>query len=220
MPDFKLGKLKTKRTDGSIDDRYVVSWWEDGKRKRFRLDALTLADAKREALDKVRRETKPVAALTVKDLWEMYRKEKEGRRVAVAMGHEWKALGPHFGHLRPEQITVPLCRAYIKGRRDGGKHDGTIWTELGHLRTVLRWAGPEGHKLIAHAPKVERPAKPSPKERYLTHAEIDRLLAVPMAHHIRLSILLMLSTAARVGAILDLTWDRVDFRPQPDQPTG
>jgi integrase len=32
-----------------------------------------------------------------------------------------------------------------------------------------------------------------------------------MAHHIKLAILLMLSTAGRVGAILDLTWDRVDF---------
>jgi integrase len=141
----------------------------------------------------------------------MYRQEKEGRRVAHAMAFEWKAIGPHFGHLRPEQITIPLCRAYIAQRRAAGRHDGTIWTELGHLRTVMRWAGPEGHKLIPHAPQIERPAKPAPKERYLTHAEINLLLSAPMASHIKLAILLMLSTAARVGAIMDLTWRRVDL---------
>jgi integrase len=211
MPDYKLGKLRTKRADGSVDDRYVVTWWDDGKRKRFRLDALTLADAKREAIERARKETKPAAALTVADLWEMYRREKDGRRVAVAMGHEWKALGPHFGHLLPSQVGMDACREYVAQRRSAGKHDGTIWTELGHLRTVFRWAGPEGHRLIPHAPKVERPAKPAPKERYLTHAEIDRLLAAPMAHHIRLAILLMLGTGARVGAVLELTWDRVDL---------
>ena len=32
-----------------------------------------------------------------------------------------------------------------------------------------------------------------------------------MAHHIKLAVLLMLSTAARVGAILELRWERVDF---------
>jgi integrase len=76
---------------------------------------------------------------------------------------------------------------------------------LGHLRTVLRWAYGD------QAPKIERPAKPAPKERYLTHAEIERLLAAPAAPHIKLAIHLMLATGARVGAILELTWDRVDF---------
>jgi integrase len=202
MPDYRIGRLK---------GRYVVTWWEDGKRRRHRLDASTIADAKREALDKIRRTTKPTGRLTIADLWEMYRKEKEGRRVAVAMGHEWKALGPYFGHLRPDQITIPMVRAYTEMRRRAGKHDGTIWTELGHLRTVFRWAGPDGHRLIAHSPRIERPAKPAPRERYLTHAEIERLLAAPMAHHIKLAVLVMLSTAARIGAVLELSWDRVDF---------
>jgi integrase len=190
---------------GRLNRRYVVSWWVDGKRRRYRLDALNAKDAEREAIDVIRRETIRPATNTIADLWEAYRREKDGRRVAVAMGHEWKAMSSHFGHLRPDQITVETCRAYTKARRKAGKHDGTIWTELGHLRTVLKWA------LGEKAPKIERPAKPAPKERYLTHAEIDRLLAAPMAHHIKLAILLMLSTAGRVGAILDLTWDRVSF---------
>lgn len=201
MPDYRLGRLK---------GRWAVSWWgDDGKRRRHRLAGPTEADAKRQALDVIRRERDAPAGSTIDALWTAYRKEKEGRRVAVAMGHEWKAIGPHFGHLRPDQVTVHSCRDYIKLRRKAKKHDGTIWTELGHLRTVFTWA--HKRRLIDHAPAVERPAKPAPKDRWLTRTEVDALLAVPMAHHIRLAILLMLSTAARVGAILELRWDRVDF---------
>src|SRR5690606_29563454 len=83
------------------------------------------------------------------------------------------------------------------------------WTELGHLRTVFLWAAKR--RLIPYAPAIERPAKPAPKERHLTRAECERLIESATAHHIRLAIILMLSTAARIGAILDLTWDRVDF---------
>ena len=200
MPDYRLGRLK---------GRWTVSWWEDGKRKRYRLAAATQGDAQREALDFIRRERDAPAGSTVAALWEAYRKEKEGRRVAVAMLHEWKAVGPHFGHLRPDQVSIDTCRAYTKLRRKAKKHDGTIWTELGHLRTVFTWA--HKRRLIDHAPAVERPSKPAPKDRWLTRTEVDALLAVPMAHHIKLAILLMLSTAARVGAILELRWDRVDF---------
>jgi integrase len=196
MPDFRIGRL---------GGRFAVSWWDDGKRRRYRLDARDRKAAEAEAVDVIRREIGKPPSTTIADLWEAYRREKHGRRVAVAMGHEWRAMGAHFGHLRPDQINVEGCRSYIGSRRKAGKHDGTIWTELGHLRTVLRWA--YGDK----APAIERPAKPAPKDRYLTRAEIERLLAAPMAHHIKLAILLMLSTAGRVGAILDLTWDRVDF---------
>lgn len=197
---------------GKLNGRFVVSWWVDGARKRHRLKALTRAEAAAEAVDVIKRESAPPPAATIETLWEAYRAEKQGRRVAVAMKHEWKAIGPHFGHLRPDQITTDVCRAYVTRRRATtarGKttnvQDGGIWTELGHLRSVLKWA------LGDKAPKVERPPKPAPRERYLTGAEIGRLLTVNMAPHIRLAILLMLSTAGRVGAILELQWDRVSF---------
>ena len=201
MPDeYRLGRLK---------GRWVVSWWRDGKRQRYRLKAASRADAEREAIDRIRSVTAKTAKLTTANLWDAYRQEKDGRRVASAMHFEWKAIGPHFGHLRPDQITIQNCRAYTAARRKAGKHDGTIWTELGHLRTVMTWSVKAG--LIDRAPAIERPPKPAPKDRYLTREEIDRLLAAPAAHHIKLAILLMLSTAARVGAILELRWDRVDF---------
>lgn len=129
--------------------------------------------------------------------------------MANAMLHQGKSILPHFGHLRPDQVTVALCRSYTAKRRKQGKSDGTTWTELGHIRTVFRWA--HDARMIDHAPRVERPSKPAPKERWLTKEEINRLYEAPAAHHINLAIRLMLSTAARVGAVLELTWDKVDF---------
>lgn len=197
---------------GKLNGRFVVSWWVDGARKRHRLKALTRAEAAAEAVDVIKRETAPPPAATIETLWEAYRAEKEGRRVAVAMKHEWKAIGPHFGHLRPDQITTDVCRAYVTRRRATtarGKttnvQDGGIWTELGHLRSVLKWA------LGVKAPKVERPPKPAPRERYLTGAEIGKLIDAPAPLHIKTAIYLMIGTAARVGAVLELTWDRVNF---------
>jgi integrase len=199
MSDYRLGRL---------NGRWVVTWWEDGRRKRYRLDARTKQDAERQAIDVIRRRIEAPTGATVADLWELYRREKEGRQVATAMHFQGKAILPHFGHLRPDQVTVETCRSYTALRREAGKSDGTTWTELGHLRTVFRWA--ESGGMLKRAPRVERPQKPAPKDRWLNNDEIDRLLGTSMAHHIKLSIILMLATAARVGAILDLRWCRVD----------
>lgn len=203
--------MPTEYRLGRLNGRFVVAWYDDtGKRHRHRLDSASREEAASEAINVIRRETAgPATSLTIADLWAKYRAEKDGRRVAVAMFHEWKAMGPHYGHLRWDQTSPEIDRAYVALRRGQGKHDGTIWTELGHLRSVFNWA--HGHGLIPRSPKVERPAKPAPKERYLTLAEIDRLLSAEGAHHIKLAIHLMLSTAARVTAVLELTWDRVDF---------
>ncbi|WP_318013731.1 site-specific integrase [Paracoccus sp. DMF] len=45
----------------------------------------------------------------------------------------------------------------------------------------------------------------------MTRAEAGKLVAAPGDPHIRLAMLLMLGTAGRIGALLELTWDRVDL---------
>lgn len=202
-PEYRLGRL---------NGRWVVTWRENGVRHRYRLEAGTRQEAERAKATFTRGLTLS-DTLTVGDLWAAYMKEKEGRRVIGLMKSEWAFLGPIFGHLEPGHITIQLCRDYVAKRRASGHKgataDGTIWTEMGHLRTVMLWAEKSG--LIQSAPRIERPSKPKPKERYLTRAEAGALLDAAKAPHIRLSIILMLTTAARIGAVLDLTWDRVDF---------
>lgn len=196
-------------TIGRLNGRFVVTWRDGSGRRRYRLKARTEKDAEREAIDVYRERTARPTGHTIEDLWEAYREEKKGRRVADAMNAEWKFMAPTFGHLRPDQIEVAHSRQHIALRREKGIKDGTLWTELGHLSTVLKWAF--DRKMIAHRPVIERPSKPAPRDRYLTTKEIRKLLATPMAHHIRIAVLLMLGTAARPGAAQELTWDRVDF---------
>jgi integrase len=44
--------------------------------------------------------------------------------------------------------------------------------------------------------------------------QVATLLNKAKSHHLRLFILLAVSTAARSGALLDLTWSQIDFKEQ------
>lgn len=120
-----------------------------------------------------------------------------------------KAVLAHFGHYRPDQITTELCRSYARNRMAAGISQGAVHTELGHLRSSMTFA--ERNRMIQAAPHIERPPKPTPKERFLTKDEVARLIESAEAPHIGLAIHLLFATAGRVGAVLDLTWDRVDM---------
>lgn len=164
---------------------------------------------------------------TVEYAWTEYRKTLHGRPSHAAAGFEWKSVGPHFGHLFADDVTEADCLAYIEKRRkahrkdrhgetikrkDGSEwtaSDGTIWTELGRLRAALRWA--ERKNLIAKAPAIKRPTPPPPRDLRMTMGQAQTFIQACEAPHARLFSILALTTGARMGALLDLTWDRVDF---------
>ena len=200
MREYRIGRL---------NGRFVVTWADGGSRRRYRLAARTRKEAEAEALDVIRRQTLPRGALTIATLWGAYADHLGDRPTGLNMASQGKAVLPHFGALRPDQITKADCDAYTAIRRAAGKSDGTTHTELGYLRATMAWAQKNG--LIERAAPVHAPPKPAPKDRWLTHDEIRRLMAAEAEPHIRLAIVLLLATAARTGAILDLTWDRVDM---------
>lgn len=143
------------------------------------------------------------------ELWEAYRRAYDGRSIATSMQFTGKSILPYFGALRPDQVQEGDAERYAEQRRAAGIKDGTIWTQLNHLRIALSWAVKT--KRIAEAPHIARPQKPDARDRYLDRREIARLLEAATTPHIRLAIILMLTTGARVAAALDLTWDRVDL---------
>lgn len=142
-------------------------------------------------------------------LWQAYREENAAKRIAANMDYSGRAVLPILGHLTPDEITTAKAREYRAKREAAGRQPGTIWTELNHLQIALNWAAGKGH--IPKALTIEKPPKPPPRERWLTRAEARRLLDAADFPHVELAIALMLGTAARIGAILGLTWDRVDF---------
>lgn len=195
---------------GRLRGGYCVYWTDsDGRRRRYQLAARTRAEAEAEGRDRYLRETAAPQGLTVADLWDAYVDHLGAKPTATTMRWTGKAVLESFGALRPDQITIADCRKYTRERIAKGRKIGSVHTELGHLRSALRWA--QKARLIDAAPHIEQPPKPDSDVRPLTDAQIRALLDGCGAPHIRLAVILLLATGARVGAVLDLTWQRVDF---------
>lgn len=174
--------------------------WRDGGETRRRALRTQDRDAAARALNDFQRAL-AAPTDTVAAIYAAYLAEKGTERARWA----WGRLQPAFGPLRPDQVTVAACRAYTAARRAAGTQDGTIHTELTFLRAALRW-----HDKATPA-VVELPPKPPPMEHALDRAQYAALLEAATTSHVRLFVILALATAGRMTAILELTWDRVDF---------
>lgn len=207
---YRLGNLA--RGPGKPNEA-VATWHENGKRRRFRLgENLTQeeAEAALHAFAKQREVYLSRSGTTVQELFEAYIADKDldGKPTENQKTH-WKALQGIFGAMDPDDIDKTLCRTYERKRLAAGRKVGTIWTELTALRAILNWA--EKARKIAKAPHITIPAKPGPKDLRLTRDQAEKLLDCCEHAHTKLFVILALQTAARMGAILDLTWDRIDF---------
>jgi integrase len=147
--------------------------------------------------------------ITVEYVWNGYRETLQGRPAFQTMGFESRAVLSFFGNMAAEALNDTDCISYRDARRLQGRKDGTIWTELGRLRSALKWA--ERKNLIAKAPAIYRPPMPPPRDLRLTREQAADFLTACTMPHARLFVLLAMTTGARMGALLGLTWDRVDF---------
>jgi integrase len=201
MPDgYTIGHLRGKLA--------LIYYDRAGVRHRHGLGTTDASEARRLAPAVYAELTRP-RGTAVAALWAGYLQEKAGRAVIITMTHTWKALRLRFGQMAGDAITIEDCRAHTEERREAGIKDGTIHTELGHLRMVLLWA--EKRRLIPRASYIERPSKPKPKERHFTREQARTLIDAASLPHVRLYIILALGTGARNAALLDLNWDRCDF---------
>src|SRR6056297_703830 len=159
-------------TIGRLRGGFCVYWDdpETGRRRRFQLAARTRAEAEAEARDRYLKEVAGHRGSTVADIWTAYIDHLGAKPTAKTMGYTGKAVLAHFGHLRPDQIQIADSRAYVARRKAEGRKQGTIWTELGHLRSALHWADKMG--LIDRMPPLELPSKPDSKVKPLRDEEI------------------------------------------------
>lgn len=184
---------------------FALVYLRDGKRVRRKLDAQDRESAKAEAraLWAGASDGSPwtVGRVMIGYLATIADKPSHGRRKDA-----WKAMAPFWENVDPALIDEPMAKAYRKRRKAS---DSTARYELLQLSTALKWAAGAGH--IARKPAIWLPATPERKLRHLAHAEFDRFFAAVKADHARLYVMIGLHTCARPSAILDLTWDRVDF---------
>jgi integrase len=143
----------------------------------------------------------------VSDLWQAYSADRIANGGSKSrLDSLWKTLSPSFGYKLGKAVTKADCRDYAAMRKRAGKSNSTVKTELEALRACLRW------HYGKDAPVIVAPPPSKPRERYLTKDERDTLLEHIEAPHVRMFVILALTTGARMGAILDLTWDRVNLK--------
>ncbi|MCV0413479.1 MAG: site-specific integrase [Brevundimonas sp.] len=142
------------------------------------------------------------------EIVEAYLADKDKTAIrAVDLRGSWKQAKPTFGHLRPDQITRDVCRAYRDERYAAGRKPATVRKELEVVRAGLNFFK-KGAVAV-----FELPPQPPAKDRFLDKAEARALLkAARRFSHVRAFIALSLATGARQSALLELTWDRVDFK--------
>jgi integrase len=177
----------------------------DGQPKRTSLGTTDREVAARRLIDLEQgRQRKPT---TVAELFDIYIEER-GPHLASqeTLQFAWKRLEPVFGHLRPDQITRALTRSYVTKERKRGISDGSIRRDLGVLSAIVR------HNDKQSPAVIEMPPAPPPKSRHLTREEYRALReASKKIPHLHLFVLLAYRTGGRASAVLELTWERIDF---------
>lgn len=175
-----------------------------GQTERFSLRTADLSEAKRRLAD----HSAQPAGETVGEIVEAYLADKDKTAIrAVDLRGSWKQAKGTFAHLRPDQVTRDVCRAYRDERYSAGRKPATVRKELEVVRAGLNFFK-KGAAAV-----FELPPQPPAKDRFLDKAEARALLrAARRFSHVRAFIALSLATGARQSALLELTWDRVDFR--------
>lgn len=215
--------------DAEPNGFYYV-YWSDGRRsKRQSLGTQSQDEALARFAEWIRQDVRnkgvtPAATdYTVAELWGVYDEKHVQREMMpagrVTAGYAWKNLGPHFGPLRGVDVDQAAVAAYVDKR--AGAAPATIRREIATLLAALRYCGTsKGGKLLntAHLDDIDLPPDSPPRDRWLRMEEVQRLLdaAASARRGDRLSrverfLWLALFTAGRKEALLDLTWDRVDF---------
>ena len=83
----------------------------------------------------------PEKRTTIAEVMAAYLAEKDKSAAdPERLRNAWKRLGPHFGSLRPDQITKDECRRYTASREAAPP---TIQKELRTLRAAVRWDDPQ-----------------------------------------------------------------------------
>lgn len=211
---YRNGDVTLGRSDGF----YVASFDHLGKRKRRRLcelsrpesEAIKLLDTFAESRRTLKAQQ---AKFTIGELWSLWMDEraKDGFSNDIYQ-FNWRSLAPFFANRLPENLSSDDCREYAKQRFAAGRAPATVHTELKRLRGCLKWAWDQNH-LAGKPPKVWTPAAGAPRDTVLSPDEAGRLVAAARLGdpHIYLFVVLLFATGGRHVAILDLTWDRIDF---------
>lgn len=182
-------------------------------RRRIRLTAAnaeSAASSVRELNLKTQRLSLP-ERLTLRQLYKLYEEDRAQNGVVnlTRIKEVGRTLAPIWGDLAPEEITKQEVERFIKARRDVGCTNGGIRNDLAYITAALNFAVEE--KLIPAAPKIKKPPAGRARERFLEMDELLMLIDAAAMMHVKLFVILSVTTAGRPKHVLELTWPRVDL---------
>ncbi len=202
---------------------YHAYWYDPEKRRTKRKTLNTIDPGEAQIifaewlLDHTRKVGRPVSSgLTVEQAVHDYQIEHVAEKVVDTerVGFIFKNILAHFGTMQVADISIATCRAYrdLRFAGDIGRpaQAGTVRRELGALTAAInhevRWRRLPRNDV----PYIELPQAPEPRTRWLTHEELDRLLASANGRTHTFT-LLAYYTASRKKALEELTWFQVDL---------
>lgn len=211
MPDYSLVQIRTS-------PNWYIQWFEDGHSRRAstRTTDRQQAEAVLAAFRLVQSD-QPAEDLTIGQALDWYWDSHANglmRPSNADLGIRY--LKPFFGSTLASQLTLSKQQQFVEYRRNKGAGEESIRRDLSVLSAALRRA--EKYNKIDRAPPALNLTPAPPRERWMTRKEVAALfrqMRKPIRgkrhRHVLLFTRLALYTGARTGAILDLTWDRVDF---------
>lgn len=185
---------------------FALIWWEGADRKRRRRQLAAQDRASAEAEARILWEGSDDSPWTVGRIMTAYIASITGKPSHARREDAWKAMKPFWEKTDPALVDERMCRDYRASRKVG---DATARYELMQLSTALNWAVTD--KKITARGTTWLPAQPEHRTRHLTRSEFASFFDAVRAQHAKTYVMLGLYTVARPGAILELTWDRVDF---------
>ena len=207
---------------------YYAYWSENRRSRRRSMGATNAAEAETRFARWLLTRNAPTperATWPANECWAVYFEKHVRPSVVTAPDLEklWaRCLGPHFGALTVPEINQNAVDLYV-ARRTAGKlgrkaQPHTCRKELAVLVAALRYCAKQRLIAASAIAPIELPPDGAPRDRWLKMDEMQRLLsaAARLRDGSTLSrgerfLWLALETAARQEAILELTWDRVDF---------
>jgi integrase len=215
---YAIGRYWLSKRPGS--DNWYIFWYDPAAGCNRRKSTLTddIDRAKLKLASHVQEAERPqnqnLQQVPLADVFAYYletrlTEDRPSRRQAEAMLQRFIAYFDEREVFYASDLKPPLQRAYMDAREAQGIGNNTITREMGVLKAALRWYHKQG--FIETVPHIWMRPKGPPRERILTREEAKALLQACEQEHLRLFVLLSLSTLARPSAILGLHKDQIDL---------
>src|SRR5207247_266823 len=126
--------------------------------------------------------------------------------------HNLNILLRHLGGRTLQNITPRVIDAFVAARLAAGVSKPTVNRQRAVLSKLFTWAITQDPPYCAENPvrKVPRFAESPGRDRYLTGAESEKLIA-NAPQHLKPVIVTALHTGGRLGEILRLKWEQIDL---------